>query len=267
LKLKPKDPDALEVRGTLRYWQWLSNLARNTDESKQLYAGAERDLRASVEANPNQASAWTTLSHLLINKPALGEAKLAALRAYHADPYLSNANVTLWRLFTTSWELEDAVEAKRWCEEGQRRFPRDYRFPECQLWLYEMRAIKPDIPHAWKLLERYVELSPASMRPFNSLMGQMRVAIVIGRAGLRDSARSVARRSQGDPNVDANRNLSELAAHVYAILGDNEEALKQLSVFLAANPEVMEGMAANESWHLRELRRDPRYAAVVGISK
>ncbi len=99
------------------------------DDAAKLYASAEEDLRGSVRANPEQASAWTTLSHLLINKPAVGEAKLAALRAYEADPYLSNANVTLWRLFTTSYDLEDAIEAKKWCDEGQARFPRTTASP------------------------------------------------------------------------------------------------------------------------------------------
>jgi TolB-like protein len=263
LKLKPNDPDALEVRGTLRYWKWLSNLVQ-PNEGAQLYVDAESDLRGSVQANPAQASAWTTLSHLLINKPALGEAKLAARRAYDADPYLSNANVTLWRLFTTSYDLEDAVEAKRWCDVGLERFPKDYRFAECQLWLPELKAIKPDIPAAWKALDAYVELSPPSMRPFNRLLGQMRVAIALARAGLADSARSVARRSEGDPNIDSNRNLAELAVHVYLILGDKDAALNQLSIFLAANPQQRELYAKDESWQFRDLRSDPRYVALMG---
>jgi tetratricopeptide (TPR) repeat protein len=263
LRLKPDNPDALEVRGTLRYWKWLSNLA-GADDAAALYAAAEADLRNSVRINPEQASAWTTLSHLLINKPALGEAKLAALRAYEADPYLSNANVTVWRLFTTSYDLEDAVEAKKWCEAGRARFPKDYRFAECQLWLFEMKAIKPEIPQAWESLKQYVELSPPSMRPFNQLLGQMRVAIALARAGLEDSARSVAGRSSGNPTIDSNRNLAELGSHLYMILGDNEKALEQLSLFIAANPGQREAMLQDESWQLRDLRADPRYKALIG---
>jgi TolB-like protein len=263
LRLKPDNPDALEVRGTLRYWKWLSNLA-GADDAAKLYASAEEDLRASVRINPEQASAWTTLSHLLINKPAVGEAKLAALRAYEADPYLSNANVTLWRLFTTSYDLEDAIEAKKWCDEGRARFPKDYRFPECQLWLYQMKAIKPDIPQAWESLKQYVELSPPSMRPFNQLMGQMRVAIALAKAGLKDSARSVARRSEGDPTIDSNRNLAELATYVYAAVGDKDEALKQLSVYIAANPDMRAAMQKETPWYFRDLSEDPGYKSLIG---
>ena len=251
------------MRGTLRYWKWLSNLA-GADDAAKLYASAEEDLRASVRINPEQASAWTTLSHLLINKPAVGEAKLAALRAYEADPYLSNANVTLWRLFTTSYDLEDAIEAKKWCDEGRVRFPKDYRFPECQLWLYQMKAIKPDIPQAWDALKQYVELSPPSMRPFNQLMGQMRVAIALAKAGLKDSARSVARRSEGDPTIDSNRNLAELATYVYAAVGDKDEALKQLSVYIAANPDMRAAMQKETPWYFRDLSEDPGYKSLIG---
>src|SRR5204862_3081589 len=111
LGLKANDADALELRGTLRYWKWLNNLGGTPAEATKLFADAENDLRASTEQNPQQASAWTTLSHLLLNKPALGEAKLAAMRAYRADPYLTNANVTVWRLFSTSYQLEDKNEA------------------------------------------------------------------------------------------------------------------------------------------------------------
>jgi eukaryotic-like serine/threonine-protein kinase len=262
LRLKPDDSDALEVRGTLRYWQWLSNLADHGDAA-ELYRLAEEDLRASARSNPSQASAWTTLSHLLINKPALGEAKLAALRAYEADPYLDNANVTLWRLFTVSHDLDDAVEARKWCEVGQERFPGDYRFAECRLWLFQMTAISPDIPEAWDAFEQYVRLSPPSLRPLNRLLGQMRVAAALARGGLADSAKSVAQRSGGNPTIDSNRNLAELAANVYIILGDKDEALKQLSLFLAANPDQRQAILKTGAYP--ELRDDPRFAAMLGV--
>src|SRR6185503_7857073 len=62
LQLKPNDPDALELRGTLRYWQHLLNLAPTEAEGAKLIASAEQDLRAAVNANPTAAVAWTWLS-------------------------------------------------------------------------------------------------------------------------------------------------------------------------------------------------------------
>ena len=216
-----------------------------------------------MEANPKQASAWTTYSHLLAIKPALGEAKLAAMHAYEADPYLSNANVTVWRLFTTSYDLEDAVEAKRWCDEGQRRFPEDYRFAECQLMYFTMKVAKPDLPTGWAALEKFVKLSPPGMQPFNRLKGQMRMGIALARAGLADSARHVMERSRGDAVVDARRELAELEAIGRMIVGDKEEAFKQFSTDPASNPQDLEDLGKDDSWEFRDLLKDPRFAGTM----
>ena len=37
------------------------------------------------------------------------DGKLAAMQAYEADPYLRDANKTVWRLFQSSLDLEDGV--------------------------------------------------------------------------------------------------------------------------------------------------------------
>jgi serine/threonine-protein kinase len=264
VSLRPDDSDALELRGTLRYWRWLNNLAPPSETDK-LFGEAEQDLRASVAANPSQASAWTTLSHLLINKPALAEAKLAALRAYDADPYLTNANVTIWRLFTTSYDLEDVVEARKWCEEGQRRFPRDYRFLECQLWYYALQGAKPDIPRLWTVLHQYVESSPPGLRELNRKGGEMRVAAALARAGLEDSARAVAVRARADASLDPGREVVFQEVVVRGILGDREEAFRLLNTFIASNPGLLSSMSKDaESWELRSLRQDPRWRTLIG---
>jgi tetratricopeptide (TPR) repeat protein len=263
LGLDPQDTDALELRGTLRYWKWLNNLGGSSADAAALYADAERDLRSAVDLNPAQASAWTTLSHLLMNKPATAEAKLAAMRAYEADPYLTNANVTLFRLFLTSYTLDDAIEAKHWCDEGQRRFPDDFRFAECQLMYYSMKGAAQDIDAGWRTVARYVELSPPSLRPFNQLLGQMRMAVALARAGLADSARRVAERSRGDATVDAGRDLAQLEALARLVLGDKDEAFRQWSVWLASNPQQLESLEQDDSWEFKELLNDPRFTSMV----
>ena len=264
LKLVPNDPDALELRGTLQYLRWLLNLAPDGAASDRLLVNAENDLRASVAANPEQASAWTTLSHLLINKLETAEAKLAALRAYDADPYLTNANLTIWRLFSTSLDLEDGVEANRWCSEGRRRFPADPRFAECQIWLFALKGQKPDIDKAWHLLDEYLRLSPPNTRDFLRLRGQMLVAMALARAGLADSARSVAERSRADANLDPPRELVSFEAIVRIILGDKDEAIRLLGRYFASNPQQRSAQDRDESWWYQSLKGDPRYEALVG---
>jgi hypothetical protein len=92
----------------------------------------------------------------------------------------------------------------------------------------------------------------------------MYVAMALSRAGLPDSARAVAERSRSDTDVDPNRDLVYLEVIVRTFLGDNDEALRLLSVFLASNPNQRESMARDQLWWFKDLRADPRYQALVG---
>jgi len=267
LQLEPNNPDALELRGTMRYWRWLLNLEPDPNRATQLLAGAEEDLRRAVTDKPNAAVAWSWLSHLFMGQSQTAEAKLAALRAYEADPYLSSVRTTLWRLFQASLDLEDAAEATRWCDEGRRRFPESHRFVECQLWLFSLKGMKPDFPKLWELLEEYEQLSPGSTREYTRHQGQMLIALALARAGLADSARSVAERARADATIDPTRDMASLEAVVHLLLGDRDQALRLLSTHVAANPQVRAAMAKDQTWWFRELRSDPRYRALIGLGK
>ena len=264
LGVKPEDPDALELRGILQYLRWILNLEPDQAAAKQLREAAEADLRASVVSKPTAARAWTYLSHLLSGKGQTAESKLAAVRSYEADPYLSSAKQTLHSLFSASFDLEDQVEATHWCEEGRRRFPDYYRFAECQLWLMAMRGQTPDIPRAWQVHEQFVELTPPNLRSYYSLYGQMIVGLALVRAGLPDSARAVVMRSRGDATIDATRDLAYYEALVRVQLGDQDEALRLLSIHIAANPHMRTGTANDNTWLLRDLRSDPRFVTLFG---
>ena len=264
LQLDPKGADALELRATLRYWRWLLNLAPDSREAAQLFANAEQDFRASVAANPGQAAAWTSLTHLLLAKGEIGEAKLAALKAYEADPYLKTANLTVWRLFQSSLDLEDGVEARHWCQEGGKRFADDARFAECRLWLYVLKDQKPDVPLAWKIVEEYERLSPPNLRTYRRLYGHMILAMGLARAGLPDSARAVAMRSRADAQLDPTRDLTYLEAIVRNLTGDTEDVLRLMSTYLATNPQLRQSFARDQSWYFRNLQGDPKYQAIVG---
>jgi tetratricopeptide (TPR) repeat protein len=264
LAIKAEDPDALELKGTLEYLRWLLNLEPDPAAAKQLLTGAERDLRAAVAAKPTAAWGWTVLSHLLIGQGQTAEAKLAAVRSYEADPYLSSAKQTLYRLFSSSFDLEDRVEATHWCEEGYRRFPDFHRFTECQLWLLGMKGQTPDIKRAWELHEQLVKVTPPNLRGYNKLYGQMLVALALVQAGKGDSARGLAERSRCDATVDPTHDLAYYEAIVRAQLGERDEAFKLLSTYVAANPQMRSGLAKDESWQLKDLRSDPRYTTIFG---
>ena len=59
LELKPEDPDALELRGTLGYLRWILNLAPDQAKAAELIADAEKDLRAAVDGNPDRGPPGT----------------------------------------------------------------------------------------------------------------------------------------------------------------------------------------------------------------
>lgn len=264
LQLAPTDPDALELRATLQYWRYLINLVSGPGEAEELFSRAESDFRASVAHNPDQASAWSSLSHLLLNKGQTAEAKLAAQRSYESDPYLRNANVTLWRLFFSSLDLEDEVEARNWCQVGRRRFQEDPRFRECQVWLYGLENQLPDIERAWALCDEWLELSPPGVRAFNERKCQVLIGMALVRADLPDSARAVLQRARADTEIDPIRELSYFEAIARSWLGDFDEAFDLLATYLAANPGQIESFARDRTWWLKDLRADPRYASLVG---
>jgi tetratricopeptide (TPR) repeat protein len=204
------------------------------------------------------------LSHLLISQGQTAEAKLAAVRSYEADPYLSSARQTLYRLFSTSFELEDRVEATHWCDEGRRRFPEFHRFTECRLWLLGMKGQTPDVDETWKLYEQFVEVSPPNLREYNRLYGRMWVALALVRAGMPDSARALASASRGDVSIDPTHDLAYYEAIVRAQLGERDEAFRLLSTYVAANPQMRSGLAKDQSWSFKDLRSDPRYTSTFG---
>ena len=264
LKKSPSDAGALEARGTLDYWQWLNNLAPNPAASLALFASAERDLRAATVANDHSATAWNYLSHLLINKGELAEAKMAAENAYSADPYLRDVDRTILRLFFASLDMNARVEAAKWCNEGRSRFPQNYLFTECKLWLYALPAnAAPDMPEVWATYDEYVKVSPANVQEFDKLKGKLIVGLALVRAGMKDSAEAIAAANQGDAQIDPGGELTNIAINVYAQSGDKDTALDLIARYLAANPQQRESAAKDRSWWLKDLRSDPRYQALV----
>ncbi|NNM32712.1 MAG: hypothetical protein HKO53_06580 [Gemmatimonadetes bacterium] len=272
LALAPADADALELKGTLIYWRYLLNLAGTREEADAAFHSAEELFRASINANPEQASALTSLSHLLLNKGEIAQAKLMAERSYAADPFLDNVHLTLWRLARSSWDLADAVESRRWCDAGLARFPEDYRFRQCQLMLYALPDVSPDPDALWRRYEEFVERAPHQTAQLNEHQGLQYVAMGLVRAGLPDSARAVAIRGRAPPDVDPIRDVALLEAITRGWLGDMKEAVGQMGVYLAANPSLVEAYQASvESgdihWYLRELAEDPGFRDLVGARR
>ena len=267
LNVDPANPDALELRGTLHYLQYLLHLAPTPAGVAALLRTAEDDLRSAVSVAPGQANAWYVLSLVNYQKPDFVEAKIDAQRAYEADAYLSAADQILWRLYTTSYDLEQFADATRWCDEGHRRFPDTPNFVACQLWLLTSPAKPPDVALAWGLFDEVTRLTPAQMRAYGRLQAQIAVAAVLARAGLGDSARHVLARSKAGPDVDPESELLSFQAFAYVLLGDRDAAFRLLKEQVAANPAHRVGLARSTHWWWREIKDDPGFKQLIGTAK
>jgi eukaryotic-like serine/threonine-protein kinase len=262
LRLAPADPDALALRGTLRYWRWILGLAPDAASGQALVDSARVDLETAVQHDPGQAAAWGVLASLYYQKNDVALAKLAARRAYEEDAYLSNADVILWRLFAASYDLEQFTEAAHWCGVMGQRFPGDVRAVECPLRLMATKGMAPDLARGWRLADSLVALSPAGDRAIARYRAQVLMAGVIAHAGLGDSARHVLARVDPSPDIDPTHDLDEDKGVVYLMLGDKDQALHELARYLAANPARTNDVATDGSWQWRSLRDDPRFMAL-----
>jgi serine/threonine-protein kinase len=263
LALESQNPKALELRGTLRYQSWYYGPEPEQAETDRLLGGAREDLEAAVAADPGLANAYATLSLVHYNTDKRVDASLAALRAYEADAYVRNTERLLWRLYGMAYDLENFSEALRWCEEGQRRFPENDMFVECQLWLFTTRAVEPDPDRAWALQDSFVALLPEHDREYFGREGQMLVAAALGKAGLVDSARNLLTASRGNLDIDPDRSLVTLEAFIRTLIGDNDEALELLRSYYIFNPHHREEASEDVHWWWRSLADDPRYQELI----
>ncbi len=264
LILGENNADALEVRGNLRYWSYLTGLEPDANKAKALLGSAQADLETATRINPAQAGAWATLSHLYNRTGSGVDVNLAARKAYEADPYIANADAVMKRLFLSSYDLAQFPDARHWCDETRRRFPTDSNAPECELFMLTTRAEQPDVARAWRLADSVAKMAPTLRRQFLTLSSNMMAAAVLARAGLKDSAARVAERSKGNSEISPTQDLALMGGFVYALLGDAEKAVRMLKTYFAANERLRAIYAEEPGWWLRPIANDPRFKQLVG---
>ncbi|MEO8635808.1 MAG: serine/threonine-protein kinase [Gemmatimonadales bacterium] len=277
LVVQPNNPDALELRGNLRYYSYLLELGTGEAGQQALISSAESDFVKATDLNKSQAGAYASLSHLYTRKTSGGSASnaydviTAANRALEADAFLSNADLIIYRLFSSLYDVSDFPKADQWCREGFRRFPTNPRFTQCQLYLMSIKGAFPDPAVARRLADTLVALTPEDGRAFQRLQANLLVAAVLARASivesspqLADSARHLVASSAGNVEVDPPRDLPLDAAFVYTMLGDKALALQQLKIFVAAHPTASATLADPNGWWFKDLQNDPEFRRLVG---
>ena len=272
LTLDPDSPDALEVRGTLKYWSWFSNLETDVSRKLALLGGAKTDLERATELNPKQASAFATLVSVYYQVPSANtnDVYLAATKAYDADEFLANSNVTLSRLFLAAYDLGSFDKADQHCRVFASRFPLDYRSKRCRLYLLTTpRAAPLNVAEAKRIADSVVALRA----PKDTLVERLYTNLLVGaamaraskqRPALADSARQLVKASVGDAQIDPTRDLTYLGAFAYTVLGDTDAALQMLKVYLAANPQRTNTLREDSGWWFKDLEKNPQYRQLVG---
>jgi DNA-binding SARP family transcriptional activator/TolB-like protein len=265
----PGHPGALELRGTARWRIARLDTPVSEGERRSLLSSVEQDLKAVLELDPSRATAWSTLSQYLRLQGRVSEADVAARRALEADEFLSDADQILERLYRSALMVGRFDEALKWCDEGHQRFPTNWRFVECDLTLLGYGQGTPqDVERAWMLRRELEQLHPvayarAEGRAYNPIFRDMNVAMVLARAGMRDSARAMvarALRSAGN-NPDLNVSLTYDRARVAYVLGDTTETLRQLAAYVGAKPRARDAIAQDVTFV--GLREHPEFRAIV----
>jgi TolB-like protein len=272
---------ALEMRGTTNYFKWLLKVEPDVRQAERLFESARADLLNAVRFDRSLASAHATLSHLH-SQADITESVLSAQNALEADAFLESAAVVTWRLFTGLLELGNFAPAQRWCEEGQRRMPDDYRFAGCRLRLMITPIVEsPSVDSAWAILARQDSLTPAPRAEFERVQGEMFVAGAIARAArhaertvgvrpleLHDSATAVLRRAsiRATQEIDPTRQLLSMEAYISLLLGDKNRAMDLLNQRIAADPLTRDRWRGSTSWWWRDLESEPRFRELVGLN-
>jgi serine/threonine-protein kinase len=246
LAMEPRDADALEQRGSLRYLQALLGLTADGDETDRFVAEARDDLEAATEADPTRATAYSILSHLYLTQDDDVSVVLAARRAYEEDAYLEDADRVLRRLFWAHYNLEQFREARAWCERGRQQFPDNLHFVECELWLMNTPLEDPDVERAW---QTKAVLDSLAGDPYRERVGNLLVAGVILASGLADSAEAVFVEGRAEESIDPNRELLWQEAALRSIHGDPDGAVDLLRLWRAAT----DGTIDPQYWWWRPL--------------
>jgi TolB-like protein len=271
---------ALELRGTATYYQFLLRIADTPEQLAGMRDAARRDLLAAIRIKPELATAHATLSHLYFGEN-ITQSVIEARDAYRYDAYLESADLVLWRLFTGLLDLQDFTEAKKFCDEGHRRFDQDFRFVSCQLRLMTVPAGKVNIADAWSTFDQLESVLPEPRRAFETVRGEITVAGAIAMAAkqeaslpdaarsvLIDSARAVLNRASIaiTPELDPTGELLLTEAYIRILTGEKDRSVKLLTRYALEDPDAFDRSRGELPWWYRDLQDMPEARRLFGLN-
>ena len=281
LKLNPNDANALAMRGRLRHLEWQNDYNTNPATRQQLLIDATNDLETATRTDPRLATAFAALSQVYYDRKDVSAAQRNAQKAYDADQYLRNIDFIYYRLFWTNYDLQNFPEADRYCTEAHGRFPADYRFVACKLWLQLAPNLTPSIPEAWTLARRIDSLLPKGPDgqltvpggQYQSHLAHLVVGGVIGRVArgtgpvatgaLADSAHHVIERARADIKVDPRQELVGYEGLMRTQMGEYSEAFTLLKTYVGLNPDHSFKVGGRVHWWWQDLTNKPEFQQLL----
>jgi tetratricopeptide (TPR) repeat protein len=254
LRLDPQDPEALELRGSLRVDMFRQGYGGDGAELARL---AEEDLRAAAAADESRAFAHVSLADLLRLQGDFSEASIAAQHALDADPFLINAEKEVLFMLSQTWlDVGDLARAGQWIDAGRSRFPAEPSFSAAKLVLLAgSGGMVGAVDTAYVLLDQMERVFHTPVWTF----GRLQVAAVLAQHGMADSARVLV--AQGRGTESTHPFLDYFEANVRLHLGQEDRALDLLEEFLTAMPIRRKYIA--QDWWWEPLRDHPRFQGFV----
>ncbi len=261
LELDPNNLDALEARGQLRFAHWQTQLDDKPVADK-LLEGARDDLVKVTSTDRTRALAWVTLSSVQAQLHDQLASYEAAKKAYDEDAYSSLVEGVLRQMYATAYDLEQFTQAQKHCDEGARRFPKNWRFISCKLIMRGTGQVASTPDSAWLLLRTLTELAPTNAKELQRRRHQMFLAGILARSGLKDSARHVIEDARADVKIDPDGDLLIAEALARTSLGtakDSTIAFETLREYIIGQPLHGKGFADTNHWWWKGLREDPNW--------
>jgi serine/threonine-protein kinase len=257
LQLDEDNLDARQARGQLRFDRW------RTQTGDNLLDGARDDLTRVTTADRTRALAWVTLSAVEAQRHEQLASYEAAKRAYEEDAYSSFVEGVVRQMWATMYDLQQFTQAQRHCDEGARRFPRNWAFISCKLWMVGTTELATTPDSAWEMLRNLADRVPETAKELETRRHQMFAAAVLAQNNEQDSARRVIERARtDDPRIDPAGNLLLAEALTRVRLGTSEDstvAFERLREYVNTQPLHGKGFADTGHWWWKDLRKDPRW--------
>ena len=232
---------AYEARGIARFGQW-TFAAPQRGANGALLGEAERDLVTALRLAPDRVRAQSALSFVYDMQGRFAQAREAAQRALDADPYLSDADQIVTRLFETSFETGDESEAGHWCDEIRRRMSGRWPGAWCDLLLLGWStSSKADERKALYILETFGPRDAEPMRRAMRPRLTMLAAAAVARAGDSQKAEEMIKTARDAAPYDPE--LLHLEAAVRMRMGDLPRAESLLRDYLVGNPNAKQRVA------------------------